>query len=357
MPAAELERRLTEAFPDAEITITDLAGDGDHYKARIVSPAFAGLPRVRQHQLVNKALADVLGTPPKDAMRYRPFGATYGMAVSTVSLLLDDSNRKSARDWCELIEAAMGAGINAFELAGHSDTLLDGLSQAMGQIERRLLFLAWQAPAIGNLDHTTGMILRRLGTDYLDLVVVEDLGQLEFARTLKHSRQARQIGVWGSGETMDLALDRPGVDCLITPYSLTSGWKERHRLKVASERNIAVIARDVCPAELTGADKPGLIPKGWFKKKPKISARSPYAFLEQTHGWTGEEICLAFALFEPAVTSVQVQADGPERIVRLATVPERDLPTGVAAQIEMARFSGDQKNCLPRRLDQAALRS
>ena len=62
MPAAELERRLAQAFPGAEITITDLAGDGDHYKARIVSAAFAGLPRVRQHQLVNKALADVLGT-------------------------------------------------------------------------------------------------------------------------------------------------------------------------------------------------------------------------------------------------------------------------------------------------------
>lgn len=56
-----LEARLASAFPDAEITVTDLAGDGDHYRARIVSSAFAGLPRVRQHQLVNKALADVLG--------------------------------------------------------------------------------------------------------------------------------------------------------------------------------------------------------------------------------------------------------------------------------------------------------
>ena len=276
-------------------------------------------------------------------MRYRPFGATYGMAVSAVSLLLDDASRKSARDWRELIEAAMVAGINAFELAGHSDALLDGLSEAMAGVERRLLFLAWRAPAIGSLDHTTGMILRRLGTDYADLVVVEDLGQIEFARTLKHSRAARQIGVAGSGETMDLALDRPGVDCLITPYSLTSGWKERHRLKVASERNIAVIARDVCPAELTGADKPGLIPKGWFKKKPKISTRSAYHFLEDTPGWTGEEICLAFALFEPAVTSVQMEADSVERVNKLASVPERDLPTGVAAQIEMARFSNDQR--------------
>jgi stress-induced morphogen len=61
MSQPDLEARLRAAFPDAEIVITDLAGDGDHYKARIVSQAFAGLPRVRQHQLVNKALADVLG--------------------------------------------------------------------------------------------------------------------------------------------------------------------------------------------------------------------------------------------------------------------------------------------------------
>jgi stress-induced morphogen len=61
MPAEELEARLRAAFPDGEIVLTDLAGDGDHYKARIVSPQFSGLTRVRQHQLVNKALADVLG--------------------------------------------------------------------------------------------------------------------------------------------------------------------------------------------------------------------------------------------------------------------------------------------------------
>lgn len=63
VPLETLEMRLREAFPDAEIVVTDLAGDGDHYKARVVSPAFAGLPRVRQHQMVNKALADLLSGP------------------------------------------------------------------------------------------------------------------------------------------------------------------------------------------------------------------------------------------------------------------------------------------------------
>ena len=61
MSQAVLEARLREAFPDAEIGVEDLAGDGDHYRARIVSKAFNGLSRVRQHQLVYDALRGSLG--------------------------------------------------------------------------------------------------------------------------------------------------------------------------------------------------------------------------------------------------------------------------------------------------------
>jgi stress-induced morphogen len=58
---ADLETILRDGFPDAEIVVEDLAGDGDHYKARIVSSAFAGLSRVRQHQLVYAALKGKMG--------------------------------------------------------------------------------------------------------------------------------------------------------------------------------------------------------------------------------------------------------------------------------------------------------
>ena len=61
MPIEALEAALREGFPDAQIEVQDLAGDGDHYKARIVSPAFKGLPRVRQHQLVYAALKGRMG--------------------------------------------------------------------------------------------------------------------------------------------------------------------------------------------------------------------------------------------------------------------------------------------------------
>lgn len=61
MPQHQLEAELRAAFPDAEIRVEDLAGDGDHYKARIVSAQFAGLNRVRQHQLVYAALKGKMG--------------------------------------------------------------------------------------------------------------------------------------------------------------------------------------------------------------------------------------------------------------------------------------------------------
>ena len=51
-----LETYLKNAFPEAEIVLTDLAGDNDHWQAEIVSPQFKGVPRVRQHQMVYAAL-------------------------------------------------------------------------------------------------------------------------------------------------------------------------------------------------------------------------------------------------------------------------------------------------------------
>ena len=61
MAAEDIEAMIRGAIPDAEIEITDLAGDGDHYAARVVSETFRGLPRVRQHQRVYEALGGRMG--------------------------------------------------------------------------------------------------------------------------------------------------------------------------------------------------------------------------------------------------------------------------------------------------------
>ena len=71
MPAAEIEALIRAALPDARITIEDLAGDGDHYAATVVSESFRGIPRVRQHQIVYAALQGRMG------------GALHALALQT----------------------------------------------------------------------------------------------------------------------------------------------------------------------------------------------------------------------------------------------------------------------------------
>ncbi|MFN3456843.1 MAG: BolA family protein [Novosphingobium sp.] len=61
MQAAEIEAMIRAALPDADVEITDLAGDGNHYAARVVSPSFVGLTRVKQHKLVYDALGGRMG--------------------------------------------------------------------------------------------------------------------------------------------------------------------------------------------------------------------------------------------------------------------------------------------------------
>ena len=75
MQAGEIEKLIKDAFPDADIKITDLAGDNDHFAAMVTSSAFKGKTRVQQHQMVYEALKGRMGgvlhalslqTAPKD---------------------------------------------------------------------------------------------------------------------------------------------------------------------------------------------------------------------------------------------------------------------------------------------------
>lgn len=71
MSATEIEKLIREKLPDAQVTIRDLAGDGDHYAATVVSEAFRGKTRVQQHQMVYEALRGNMG------------GALHALALQT----------------------------------------------------------------------------------------------------------------------------------------------------------------------------------------------------------------------------------------------------------------------------------
>jgi stress-induced morphogen len=72
MAGPDIERLIKEAFPDAQVIVVDLAGDGDHYGARVTSAAFVGKSRIQQHQMVYNALQGHMG------------GVLHALALETV---------------------------------------------------------------------------------------------------------------------------------------------------------------------------------------------------------------------------------------------------------------------------------
>jgi stress-induced morphogen len=73
MDVGEIERLIKDGIPDAQVSIRDLAGDGDHYAAQIVAESFRGKTRVQQHQMVHRALGGRLG------------GALHALALQTAA--------------------------------------------------------------------------------------------------------------------------------------------------------------------------------------------------------------------------------------------------------------------------------
>jgi stress-induced morphogen len=73
MDAQEIERLIKAAFPDAQVAITDLAGDGDHFAAHVIAKEFAGKTRVQQHKMVYDALQGRMG------------GALHALALTTAA--------------------------------------------------------------------------------------------------------------------------------------------------------------------------------------------------------------------------------------------------------------------------------
>ena len=290
-------------------------------------------------------------------MRYRPFGQT-GTAVSAVSLALTDMRGWDAGDWTALVHMALEQGINAFEIVGKSPALLEGLTAGLGDLERRLLFVGLRLgmPAGGQRDYSAQALVgaiqatvARTGLEYLDVALLDDPAEdslsPEALAALKAERArgtVRMIGVAGLDPAIDFYISTGAFQVLAMPFGVMSGWLDRRRIREAIDREMAVMGTAFVPEGLADqvADarpKRGLL--GLRKRANPLEGVGTYAFLDTTPGWTMEEICLAYALTEPSLATMQVTSDQVRRLEALASVAERDLPAGLSSRIEMARFS------------------
>ena len=298
-------------------------------------------------------------------MRYRPFGRS-GVAVSAVTLRLGDAAmQRGPAGARELIYAALENGVNTFQLASADSVLAELAGEALAAVDRALvsvsLCLGHDRDRRGGRDFSAeglqGAIDRALrvsGLEWIDLVLLDDPGGDELPQTslnaLKNLRSAgriRLLGIAGEGEVMDAYVSTNAFDVLATPFHANSPWDVRHRIRAAVERDMAVMAYGYFPEELTSVrniaqmdapPKKGLFSWGAKRKDDNpLADAGTFQFLHRTPNWSAEQICLAFALTDPMISTVMVDADEVEHFIGLADVPERDLPPGLSAQIEMAR--------------------
>ena len=296
-------------------------------------------------------------------MRYRPLGRS-GSAISALTLRIGaDALAGGPSRVHALIFAALEAGINTIHLTTADPVLAEAAGQALSQVDRKLVQVS---VGLGRIDGRRGgrdfspqgltgsidRVLHVSGLGWIDLAMLDEPGEDEMPQTAltamkaqRTSGRIRMLGVAGDNDVMDAYVSTGAFDVLATAYHVNSPWQSKNRMRAALERDMAVMVYGYFPKELDSVKKAetlhepkkGLFGLGGRSKHDPLANAGTFAFLHQTYGWDAEHICLAFALTDPSVASVMVDAASADRIEALAAVPERDLPPGLAAQIEMAR--------------------
>ncbi len=298
-------------------------------------------------------------------MRYRPFGVN-GQASSALTLSFDRPDAKHA----DLVAAAvcgLESGVNAFECISDNTVGLTAIGDAIAGLDRTMLLVGLRLPVsteAGPRDLSRAGIVRvfqdslkQSGLTWFDYIVIEDPrpGELDSAvfATLEAARQARRlryIGVSGESSEVDRLIESGEIGLLCVRYNLRSDWAARNRMKQALANRLIVIGSDYHPKVVKTAtgyteashgrpSRQGFLGLQFFgKPKPSgLERMGAYAFLERFHGWTPDQLCLAYALTEPALASVRICVGDAESVTAMTSVVERELPNGISAQIEMAR--------------------
>ncbi|ADL02422.1 aldo/keto reductase [Brevundimonas subvibrioides] len=301
-------------------------------------------------------------------MRYRPFGAS-GAAISTLTLSLGlDSLTRGVGAASDLIYSALEAGINSYRLETADPVLAEVVGQALSNVDRKLLNVSLELGAGDgrrgsardfSAEGMTGAIDRALhvsGLRWIDVALLEEPGEdelpqssLNALKALRATGRVRYLGVSGDSDVMDAYVSTGAFDVLATPFHVNVDWKTRSRMRAAREQDMAILAYDYFPESLSTEKKAVTLnqpKKGLFgfgsggrPKDDPLAGAGTFAFLHRTPHWTAEAICLAHAMTDPSVSSVMIKARDAERLNVLAEVPEKDMPPGLSAQIEMARVA------------------
>ncbi len=268
-----------------------------------------------------------------------------------------------------LVLGALEAGINAFETRHDHPAAVHAIGQGVSALDRKLVVVGLRVPlpedgAVRNLSRD-GVIrilqdaLRNTGLRWIDYLLIEDPqpGEISaaFLVTIEAARQAkrlRYVGVTGDSAAIDDVIERGAVQVYAARYNLRAASLTRNRMRMAANAGMVVIGYDYHPHVIREArtvrDDVDTAPRksggflGLMTGRPRVMTvekTGPYAFLDRVRGWTADEICLAYALTEPALSCVRITPTRLDELAALAATVDREMPNGVPAQIELARVS------------------
>ena len=278
-------------------------------------------------------------------MRYRPYTSN-GLSSSAVTLSLRPG--LPAPDAYKLVCTALECGINSFSFAAGDIGAAEALRQAVAIAGRRVLILMLRLELDGPpFERQVRAALSASGATYFDALLLDQpapgllsRGELAELEAIRDARLTTRLALAGDAPITDEYLPMIDFDVLAIRYNICSGWLERNLLKQAAQRGMTVLGYGphIDPAAPLPAS-PVIRGLARLIRKPQMASAEAYAFLDQTHTWTGRQITLAYALTEPGLASVIVEPDSPAALESLSQAVERELPAGVAAQIEIARFA------------------
>lgn len=251
-------------------------------------------------------------------------------------------------DVFQLVCGALECGVNTFSFAAGDDAAAEALRRAVAAVGRRVMVLVLRLDlAGGGLTHQVRAALRTTGATMLDAVMIDrpppgPIAPERFAEldALRGDRLALRVGIADEAEAAQAHLDAYAFDLLAIRYNLQSGWGERNVLKAAGQRGLTVVGYGPNIQAPAPAGPPVIRGLSRLFRRDPVLRSEAYRFLRETPDWSAEQICLAFALTEPGLSCVFVDVENVKVVEDLASIVERELPAGVAAQIEMARFGG-----------------
>ena len=282
-----------------------------------------------------------------------------GLALSALRLRLSaHAYRKTPGAVREIVERGLENGINAFQIDSADAGFLNQIAQVLKVVDRGVLFISMTARDNYGVAYENGInvdTLKQRLTEAFRLPGLQRLDLLSFQAAeyraltaedhafLHHLIQGGMIGQVGVQiETADFPniLDIGQPTSLLTNFDVTASKARRHMLETASRMDLSVFGQNYYPARLLQGGQGESIRSHLQNVQDGDAPQGPskYSFLFNEIGWTAQEICLGFALSQPALVNVGVVARDSDHLDRLAKVVGRTLPRALHAHIELGTF-------------------